>query len=444
LESAQTESTEILDFAHGFPLTGPAPTIASTPASAGPRRPGWSRELLASAVFSEGWRRCSECFAGKIGFGTNLMNPQLREQHAADLVSKIGRASQLTAFIGLDGFVDEILHVVDKRESMDNYSRLPLIDQLAERLAAAAGKSTNVELVTQVTKLGGNGPIMGNAMATFGLKVTYLGVLGYPNLHPVFADFAKRADVHSIAEPGYTDALEFEDGKIMLGKHQSLKQMNWANIKSRFGLDKFATAFGKADLVGFVNWTMLTCMTEIWSSVLKEVCPSLPNSSRRVLFVDLADPEKRTAADISAALALIAQFQKYFNVILGLNEKEGQEIGQNLGLDTKDHSPEGLQKLCGEIHSRLKIDSVVLHPTAYAVASGPDGKAIVQGPFTPKPKITTGAGDHFNSGFCLGKLLGFSTERSLLTGVTTSGFYVRTGQSPTLQDLAGMLRNWPT
>ena len=136
--------------------------------------------------------------------------------------------------------------------------RLPTIGQLAERLAAAAGRSTNIELVSQLNKLGGNGPIMANALASFGLKVTYLGILGYPNLHPVFAEFAKRAEVHSIAEPGYTDALEFEDGKIMLGKHQSLKQMNWENIKGRFGQDKFAAKFGSADLVGFVNWTMLT------------------------------------------------------------------------------------------------------------------------------------------------------------------------------------------
>src|SRR5204863_1391324 len=137
------------------------------------------------------------------------------------------RSSQLTAFLGLDGFVDEILHVVDKRESAEKYQRLPTIAQLAERLAGAAGRSTNIELVNQFTKLGGNGPIMANALASFGLKITYLGNLGYPNLHPVFADFAKQADLHSIAEPGYTDALEFEDGKIMLGKHQSLKQVTW-------------------------------------------------------------------------------------------------------------------------------------------------------------------------------------------------------------------------
>jgi sugar/nucleoside kinase (ribokinase family) len=184
-------------------------------------------------------------------------------------------------------------------------------------------------------------------------------------------------------------------------------------------------------------------MSDIWSAVLKEICPKM-KGPRRKLFIDLADPEKRTNEDILHALELIGAFQKHFDVILGLNEKEGYEIGKNLGLKTNEHSPEGLQKLCREIHLRIRVDTIIIHPTAYALASGPDGEALVDGPFTPKPKITTGAGDHFNSGFCLGKLLGFPTRQCLLTGVTTSGFYVRTGQSPSLTDLAGMLRNWPS
>src|SRR5207302_2756779 len=115
-----------------------------------------------------------------------------------------------------------------------------------------AGKSTNIELVNQITKLGGNGPIMANALAGFGMKVTYLGNLGYPHLHPVFHEFARRAEVYSIAEPGHTDALEFDDGKIMLGKHSSLKEVNWTNILARFGRDKFATQFEGSDLIAFV------------------------------------------------------------------------------------------------------------------------------------------------------------------------------------------------
>jgi len=366
----------------------------------------------------------------------------LREQCAAKLIDARGRASQLKAFVGLDGFVDDIIHVVDKRESAEKYQRMPTIGKLAERLAGAAGQSTNLEVVSQLTKLGGNGPIMANALASFGLKVTYLGILGYPNLHPVFKEFAQRAEVYSIAEPGYTDALEFEDGKVMVGKHQSLKEMTWANIQSRFGKDKFARHFNSADFVGFVNWTMLPYMSDIWDAVLKEVCPA-NQSPRRKLFIDLADPEKRTPHDIQRALDLIVGFEKYFDVIFGLNEKESGEIGKVLGLNTGDHSPDGLCRLGEEIMKRAPVNTVLIHPVSYALAVGQQGTHVMQGPFTPKPRITTGAGDHFNAGFCLGKLLGLDNESSLLCGVATSGFYVRQAASPSVRDLAEMMRNWP-
>src|SRR5258708_20385303 len=331
------------------------------------------------------------------------MTPESREQTASDLVAAKGHAAQMTAFVGLDGFVDEILHVVDKRESAERYVRLATINQFAERLAAAAGKSTNVELVSQMTKVGGNGPIMANGLASFGLKVSYLGNLGYPNLHLVFSDFSKRAEVFSLAEPGYTNAVEFEDGKIMLGKHGSLKEVTWENIRTRFGQEKFARYFSNADLVGFVNWTMLNYMSDIWSSVLDEVCPGM-KSPRRKLFFDLADPEKRTSADILRALDLITTFQKHFDVVLGLNEKEGCAIGEILGFPATDHAPESLLKVCKDIQERLRLDTVVIHPTACALASGPDGSAIMSGPFTAKPKLTTPTADPFNPSSALSHL----------------------------------------
>src|SRR5580692_10331990 len=178
-----------------------------------------------------------------------MNTPELRERCAQRLLAAQDRARELTAFVGLDGFVDEIIQVVDKRDNAETFQRLPTIAKLAGRLAGAAGKSTNIELVNQVTKLGGNGPIMANALASFGLRVTYLGTLGYPTLHPIFGPFAETAEVHSIAEPGHTDALEFEDGKIMLGKHYPLKEMNWANIQARFGRDKFAAKLQASELV---------------------------------------------------------------------------------------------------------------------------------------------------------------------------------------------------
>ena len=367
------------------------------------------------------------------------MNTQeIRAQCAQALLARQDRAAQMSAFVGLDGFVDEILHVVDKRESAEVYQRLPTIAQLAARLAAAAGKSTNIELVNQVTKLGGNGPIMANALASFGLKVTYLGILGYPTLHPVFQDFARRAEVRSIADPGTTDALEFEDGKIMLGKHASLKQVTWENILARFGRERFVEKFGGSSMVGFVNWTMLPYMSNVWDSILREICPAM-KGPRRLLFFDLADPEKRTREDILRALDLIGRFEKHFDVILGLNEKEAHEIGAVFGLKPAAATPEALVELSSLLAGRIKAGTLLIHPVSYALAISRGKVDTVQGPFTPKPLITTGAGDHFNSGFCLGRLLGLDNRMSLLAGVTTSGYYVRTARSPSIAQIAAMM-----
>jgi len=372
-----------------------------------------------------------------------MNTPELRAECANQLQTNAEKATVLNAFVGLDGFVDEILHVVDKRENAQKFTRLPTISKYAERLAGAAGKSTNVEMVSQQTKLGGNGPIMANALASFGLKVTYLGNLGYPNLHPIFEEFTKRAEVHTIAEPGYTDALEFEDGKIMCGKLSALQQVNWENIKSRFGYDEFVTRMQNAQFIGFVNWTMLTGMNEIWEAIQKEVCPKL-TGPRRKIFFDLADPEKRTREDVLHAITLIGGFEKYFDAVLGLNEKEAYEIGGHLGFDTKDRSPEGLLNLAKQIRDRIGISTIVVHPVSFALAVNAKEAGIIEGPFTPKPLITTGAGDHFNAGFCLGQLLGLSIPASVLTGVSTSGYYVRTAKSPTIADLIGLQQNWPS
>jgi sugar/nucleoside kinase (ribokinase family) len=374
---------------------------------------------------------------------SSMNTSEFRADCARQLLAAGAEAAEFKAFVGLDGFVDEIVHAVDKRENAQEYTRLPTIEAFADRIAGAAGKSTNIEMVNQRTKLGGNGPIMGNALATLGLKTTYVGALGYPNLHPVFEPFSKCASVHSIADPGRTDAVEFLDGKVMLVKSVSLNDITWKNIDDRFGRDRFVNQFLSADLVAFVNWTMIPYMNEIWEALLQEASTKT-SGARRKIFFDLADPEKRPDEDIARALQLISDFEKHFDVLLGVNEKESFEVADALGIPDRGHSPEALSEMSREIHEKLRIDTLVVHPVTYALAVS-DGKVnLVQGPVITKPTITTGAGDHFNSGFCLGKLLGFDNAYSLLCGVSTSGYYVKTGFSPAVKDIAGLMTNWPS
>jgi sugar/nucleoside kinase (ribokinase family) len=185
-------------------------------------------------------------------------------------------------------------------------------------------------------------------------------------------------------------------------------------------------------------------MAEIWENMLQRLCPQLPAESKsHFVFFDLADPAKRLTEDIRAALELIARFQNCFQVILGTNEKESFEIAEVLGVEQPDNQKASMMRMAEEIRAKLGLYNVVIHPVQYAVAASASEIKLVEGPWDPKPLISTGAGDHFNAGFCLGRLLGLDLEMSLLTGVTSSGFYVRTAQSPRIEDLSEFLQNWP-
>jgi fructose-1-phosphate kinase PfkB-like protein len=344
----------------------------------------------------------------------------------------------IRAVIGFDGFIDEIIHVVKTRNSIEEYIRIKTIKEYGERIIKAAGLSTNIELIPVQVKLGGNGPIMSKALIEYGVDVTYIGALGLEKINPVFQKMADRCRVISIADPAHTDALEFEDGKLMMGKMESLKDINWGNIKQKIGIKRLISLFQEINLLGLANWTMIPYMNEIWKGIIKEVLPLLEVHSlqNRIAFFDLADPEKRTREDIKQALNLIKGFSPYFKVILGLNQKEAKEIAGVLDLDIIGLT---LRELIEKLAEELNIYCLVIHPVNEAVAYSEGNYYHTEGPFTANPKITTGAGDNFNAGFCLGQSLGLTIQDSLLLGVATSGYYVRKAESPTLKDIIKFL-----
>ena len=351
--------------------------------------------------------------------------------------------ARLSAAVGFDGFVDEIVEVVDRRQSFDSYTRMTNIRQFGERISTAAGLSTNIEFVPKTMKLGGNGPIMANALVQAGTSVSYVGCLGKPNIHPVFIELAEACtQVFSVAEPGHTDAVEFDDGKVMLGKMESLNDVNWDTVKSEVGEEQLKKIFSGADLVATVNWTMTPYMTELWTNLLG-LMSSAPSGHKPFFFVDLADPSKRSPADINEALAVVHQFSAYYRVILGLNRKEASEIAAVRDLKlSKPLEEAALEEIVQALGKDLGLWCLLVHPTSEAGAYVGGEYFHVEGPFTSKPRLTTGAGDNFNAGFCLGLMLQLGIEESLALGKATSGFYVRNMHSPSWKQLLGFVQLW--
>jgi hypothetical protein len=365
----------------------------------------------------------------------NLLPEKLKEKKDFDL----------NMMIGLDGFVDEIVHIVDKRIDHENYTRILTIAEFGERLSNAAGLGTNVEFVPVYAKLGGNGPILTNALLEYGVSLTYVGLLGKPSIHPVFQDMvSKLKAVYSLCEPGHTDACEFEDGKIMIGKHASPRELTWELFRDSLGgPEGIAEIIDENELIGMENWTMLPHMSDIWEGIINEVFPLLIKKAEKpYAFFDLADPEKRTKEDIRHAMELISRFEDKFHTILGLNEKEAYGIADALGIELDENHPDRLRAATMALYEKMGIYCMMVHPVRSACCVIDGEYYYTEGPYCAKPKLTTGAGDNFNAGFCLGLTIGLDPLSALTLGVCTSGFYVRNAHSPTYDQVIEFAKKW--
>ncbi len=360
------------------------------------------------------------------------------------------KGTKLNMLIGVDGFIDEVLHAVDTRLDTDNFKKIDTIEAFGNRIVKASGYSTNIELVNIQTKIGGNGPNIAVALLEYGVDVTYVGSIGDNNeVHPVFKPMTDRCkEVFSICDPGHSDALEFLDGKLMLGKITTLNKINWENFKNIMGgAERIAEIIKESNLFGMENWTMVPHMNELWEGLINEVFPLLPDykeDEKPYAFFDLCDPEKRTKESIVYAMNLITKFENKFRAILGLNEKELYEIAKAFDINVDDSwtKEESYRNVSKAVYDKLNIYSLVIHPTKEAFTWIGDKYSKVSGPFCAKPVLTTGAGDNFNGGFCFGQSLGLDATSSLLLGVATSGFYVRNAKSPTVDEVLGFLEDW--
>lgn len=346
------------------------------------------------------------------------------------------RADPGAILMGFDGFIDEIVHAVDVRIDPNTFQRIETMSSFGDRIREAAGLSCSIELVSQMTKLGGNGPIMANAMTRYRHQVTYAGALGTNVVAPVFREFASACDrVILLSEPAHTTAVEFLDGKVMLGMMGSLEEISWNRLLEHISREELGALVRDMDMIGFMNWTMLPNM----NSLFEGFCDLLREEGCRPhVYIDLADSAKRPKEELLHALHLLSRFQEVTDVILGLNENESHDCAEVLGTK-KTNDLTG--RAC-RIRDRLGLSIVLIHPVSSAHAADADGGCEVSGPYTPDPKLTTGAGDVFNAGFCHGFLNGCGTRESLLCGVFSSGYYVRNCRSPDNGELIEFMKSW--
>lgn len=371
-------------------------------------------------------------------------------QTAADALDALPQSGAGEAFIGFDGFIDSIIDVVDTRSTMhtDDYKRIATINDFAKRVAAAAGKSANMELIVREKRWGGNGPLLAGALASLGMDVTFVGAVGseqnHVKINPAYTSFAQACTrVLSIAVAGRTDAFEFDDGKIMFNHTASIQAVTWRRLTNTLSPDNLVRILRPVRLIGLTNWSLMGSAGEIWQGLIDEVFPKLEPLRRatRRIFIDLSDPAKRTDDDLKTALDQLKQLDAHAPLIFGMNLAESQRISMLLGC--KAHSRD-LENAATNLVEAIGIDCVVIHQRTEAAAATRSGiQASFNAPFTNSPKLLTGAGDHFNAGFAFAYSHDLSLDQCLATACAVGGSFVREAQTPSREALVAFLRDLP-
>ena len=359
-----------------------------------------------------------------------------REKLAGRLLS--AAADLPSVAIGFDGFVDEMISVVGERQGLTVFQAVPDIAAFGGLITRAAGHSSLREIVVNAVHPGGCAVNMGDGLAALGVPVDGFATLGEP-IHPAFAPMVGRfRSVRSWGrEPGRTLAFEFHDGKLMFSAVTQLADFTPEWVAARLADGAYAAACAQARVIALTDWTLYPHMTAVWRELLEKVYT--PLTHRPAFFIDLVDPSSRSPGDIRAMLDTLPAFAATGPLTLGLNGTEANILARLFGLPEPHQEPESVLNQAQSLRERLGIAEVVIHHNRFAAVAGADGMATDLGAHCAKPRKSTGAGDRFNAGYCLGLLLQLDARSRLTCAHASAGFFVRRARSATLRELADFI-----
>jgi hypothetical protein len=347
-------------------------------------------------------------------------------------------SERASGLCGFDGFID-------------TFVRLQTPASMAEfgpKVTAAAGVATSFPSRYLGDKFGGNGPLFAAALNDiYGgvLDLTYIGAMGDGEVMPIFQSAlgGKTKRLHTVAAPAQTTCLEFTDGKVMLNDMSSCAEITWERLLECVGQSALDKELKAARFISAVNWGKLPHAGPIWSHLAARLSELGVPAKEVFFFMDLAEFETRSAADMDDLLARMEPITRQCRTLLSFNLKEAWQMGEVLGADYHGQKDAGsVVELAAFLRARIVVDRVIVHPNDGAACASATGTVYLPGPYCREPLISTGAGDNFGAGCLAAAMTGLDDAGIVLAGNCASGHFVRSGRSASFEDMAKLIDAW--
>jgi hypothetical protein len=362
----------------------------------------------------------------------NKMRKAVETLHSKPLADK-------NITVGFDGCCDVLVKPIRKIDTQTGGKTFfSAMKEFGEYIIDKQGKSCSIGFEEQSRRIGGNAPILANALGTLDIRTNVVGTLGYPEIEGVFSRMSEHCTLFSYDDSQTATALEFSDGKIIFSPQHIFGKKVWNNIKNIIGGSEVRRLFFETDVIALVNWSELNYATELWGDLYSEFELAAATDKQKYVFIDLADCSRNLAQDRIQIMEDIRRFSRFRKTVLSVNENEAEVLYRTF-FQNEEHD---YLKIGGELMKKFGFDLLIIHTRKESFTF--TKKDIVQIPafFVENPQISTGGGDNFNAGFILGLTLGADPETCSVLGNALSSYYITYGQSPDLLSLEKHLLDW--
>lgn len=338
---------------------------------------------------------------------------------------------------GFDGCVDNVREMGTNAGSSEN-ERITTLSELGDEIvtSAAADSSLSISWDCHSQRTGGHVSHLSRAYQTLGFDPTLVGMCGDPILDIFEQEFAE-CTMHSLGDPGVTDAIEFNDGKLMLMENGGNATLDWETIQSRVGIETLVNEIDGAKLLGIGYWAVIPEMASILDGLREMVFPKLADPPQHVLLdpANIREIDRELLESIVTATGHLAE---EVDITVSANRYETKELAAVLGSNTSDE----LVADARVAFDSLDVDRFVGHSVTESVVISEDGTTSVRVNPVESPELTTSAGDHFNTGLSLGLVEGLPEDAAVVLGNALAREFVRTGETPSYDDVVSAVTTY--
>ncbi|NLV10989.1 hypothetical protein GOC74_13755 [Halomicrobium mukohataei] len=329
---------------------------------------------------------------------------------------------------GFDGYVDRVREVVADRHDPDDYDRLDTLAGFGDRVhdSVAADSSLSFEWLQRGTRTGGHTSHLARAFGSWGFDPVMIGMYGQP-VRDVFADEFADCELHSLGQPGYTDAVEFDDGKLMLIENGTTMDLDWSFLTDQFDRERLRDRLDGAALLGTGYWAETPDLPDVLDGIAG-LWDDIEEPPETVL-VDPGDVRKLDAERLDGGTGAIGRLAAQTRVVVSANRAETQLLAETYG----DGSEQSLAAKARTLRETFDASLFVSHGVDRSLVAGADGTTDVAVPSVDDPELTTSAGDHFNAGLALALVAGVDPAGAVVVGNAVAGAFVRSGEPPTFE-----------